>query len=233
MKKTFFLTTIITLAVFLSGCSYQLSITKKESTKKQIDKIETEQEYGVYKKPAIYLYPKERQKTQIKLIIKGNLTVSDPEYDINNGWQVIAYPDGKIINIDDGKEYNYLFWEGIDKDANFDLSNGFIVEGSNTADFLQEKLSFMGLTPKEYNEFIMYWLPRMQNNKYNFIHFATKEEYQNRAILEINPKPDSVLRVFMVFKKIDNTNLKINPQQLPSFNRNGFAVIEWGGTEIK
>ena len=45
-----------------------------------------------------------------------------------------------------------------------DFSRGFVVRGSDTAAFLREKLAYMGLTPREYNEFIVYWLPRMQNN---------------------------------------------------------------------
>ncbi|HPA25903.1 MAG TPA: hypothetical protein PLK76_04055 [bacterium] len=182
-------------------------------------------------KPVIYLYPERQQNTEVKLNYSGNLIVSYPEY--KNGWQVTAYPDGKIINMDDGKEYSYLFWEGDDKNANYDLSTGFIVEGSETVKFLQDKLSKLGLTPKEYNEFIVYWSPLMQNNNFNLIHFATKQEYDNRAVLDITPKPDSMLRVFMVFKGLEDNNVKIQPQELKSFNRNGFVLVEWGGTEIK
>ncbi len=182
-------------------------------------------------KPVIYLYPEQKQNIDVKLNYSGNLTVSYPEY--KNGWQVLAYPEGKIINMDDQKEYSYLFWEGEDKNASYDLSTGFIVKGSETVKFLQDKLSKLGLTPKEYNEFIVYWLPHMQNNNFNLIHFATKEEYDNRVVLNITPKPDSVLRVFMVFKGLEDDNMKIQPQELKSFNRNGFAIVEWGGTEIK
>lgn len=181
-------------------------------------------------KPVIYLYPEHKQKVDVKINYSGNLTVSYPKY--NNGWQVIAYPDGKVINLSDNREYSYLFWEGVDKNANYNLSSGFIVPGSETVKFLQDKLAKLGLMPKEYNEFIVYWLPQMQDNEYNLIHFATKEEYNGRAILEITPKPDSLLRVFMVFKKIYSPT-EINPQEIKPFERNGFVVVEWGGTEIK
>lgn len=189
-----------------------------------------DQNSGVTAKPVIYLYPEQEQNIDVKLNPPDNLTVSFPEY--KNGWQVTAYPDGKIINIDDGKEYSYLFWEGIDKTATYDLSSGFIVKGSETVEFLQDKLTKLGLTPKEYNEFIVYWLPQMQNNEYNLIHFATKEEYNDKTILDISPKPDSMLRVLMIFKKINN-KININPQEIKPFHRNGFVVVEWGGTEIK
>ena len=182
-------------------------------------------------KPVIYLYPQQKQQVNVKLSYSGNLTVSYPEY--KNGQQVVAYSDGKIINTKDNKEYSYLFWEGMDKNANYDLSSGFVVKGSETVKFLQEKLAKLGLTPKEYNEFIVFWLPQMQNNNFNLIHFATKEEYDYRAILDITPKPDSVLRVFMTFKKIDSNIIEIKPQEIKPFKRNGFVVVEWGGTEIK
>ncbi|MDD4955873.1 MAG: hypothetical protein PHP17_07555, partial [Candidatus Omnitrophica bacterium] len=181
-------------------------------------------------KPVIYLYPKEKQSTEIKLNYRGNITVAYPEY--NNGWNVIAYPDGTIINQPDGKEYSYLFWEGEDSSARYDLSSGFVVKGADAAIFLENKLIELGLTPKEYNEFIVYWLPKMIKNKYNLIHFATKEEYDKRAVLNVNPRPDSILRIFMVLKKID-TDITVTPQTLQPFKRNGFAVVEWGGTEIK
>lgn len=180
-------------------------------------------------KPVIYLYPKQKQSIEVRLNYRGNLTVTYPEY--NNGWNVIAYPDGKIINQPDSKEYSYLFWEGEDCAARYDLSTGFVVKDADAAIFLENKLAEMGLTPKEYNEFIVYWLPKMVKNKYNLIHFATKEEYNDRAVLDVSPRPDSILRIFMVLKKID-TDINVAPQTLRPFKRNGFVVVEWGGTEI-
>lgn len=181
-------------------------------------------------KPVIYLYPQQDQQTSVKINYSGNLSVTYPKY--SNGWNVTAYPDGKIINSKDGKEYSYLFWEGIDNNAKYDLSSGFIVKGSEAAEFLQSSLSTLGLTAKEYNEFIVFWLPKMIDNEYNLIHFATKDEYNDKTVLEISPQPDSILRVFMVLKKLDK-NENIIPQELKPFKREGFSVVEWGGTELK
>ncbi|MCM8788136.1 MAG: hypothetical protein NC935_08865 [Candidatus Omnitrophica bacterium] len=180
----------------------------------------------VIMKPVIYLYPKQKQITEVKINYQGNITVSYPKY--NNGWKVISYPDGKIFNLLDNKEYSYLFWEGNNTAENYNLSYGFIVKGQDTANFLQDKLSKLGLTPKEYNEFIVYWLPKIIDNKYNLIHFATKEEYDDKVILDIKPKPDSILRVFVVFKKLDKI-IDVIPQKIKPFERKGFSVIEWGG----
>ncbi|HAR87123.1 MAG TPA: hypothetical protein DCR69_15490 [Clostridium sp.] len=180
------------------------------------------------KKPVIYLYPTSEQSVSVKLDYNGELTCTYPEY--KDGWNVIAEPDGTLTNIGDKRKYSYLYWEGISKNQ-WDMSKGFVVKGEDTEEFLQEKLEYMGLTPREYNEFIVYWLPIMQENKYNLITFAG-EEYENLAKLNITPKPDSILRVMMLFKSLDKP-IEIEEQEIKSFERKGFTVIEWGGTEVK
>lgn len=183
-------------------------------------------------KPVIYLYPKQEQKTFVKLEYQGQIIAEYPDYNPDTkGWEVIAYPDGKLLNLGDGKEYSYLFWEGrYNEEMKWDISTGFVVEGSKIKEFLQEKLFLMGLTPKEYNEFIVYWYPKMQENKYNLIHFAGNE-YTDTAVLSINPKPDSILRVFMVYKALEEP-IEIQEQELETFQREGFVVVEWGGTQV-
>lgn len=178
-------------------------------------------------KPVIYLYPTTEQTVTIKLHYRGELTCTYPKY--KDGWNVIAQPNGTLTNRADGKEYSYLFWEGI-SNKSYDTTKGFVVRGSDTESFLQEKLAYIGLTPREYNEFIVYWLPLMQENKYNLITFAG-EEYENLAKLEINPKPDSILRVMMVYKPLKKYK-QIEPQELKPFVRKGFTVVEWGGTKL-
>ncbi|MEI6581137.1 MAG: hypothetical protein WCO07_03135 [bacterium] len=188
-------------------------------------------DYGIAYKPVIYLYPITTEKIQVQLDYKGTLIADYPPYDMaQKGWTVTAFPDGKIIG-SDGREYSYLFWEGEPKfNPDYDLTTGFVVKGQDTVKFLQETLSRLGLTPKEYNEFIVYWYPKMKDNTYNLIHFAEKE-YTNIAPLTIIPKPDSLLRVFMVFKPLDKA-VEVKPQEIKPFVRNGFTVVEWGGTEL-
>ncbi|MDD2400683.1 MAG: hypothetical protein PHD60_00445 [Clostridia bacterium] len=178
-------------------------------------------------KPVIYLYPEKEQQVDVKLDFQGELTCTYPEY--KNGWNVIAQPDGSIYNLDDNRKFSYLFWEG-QSDKKWTIDKGFVIEGSKTKDFLQETLAKIGLNEKEYNEFIVYWLPLMQDNKYNLIYFAG-QDYEEIAPLDISPKPDSMLRVFMVYKPLDEY-MKIEKQELDSFERKGFSVVEWGGTEI-
>ena len=184
---------------------------------------------GGVAKPVIYLYPEKKQDVSVKVDFRdGWFTCTYPDY--GSGWNVTAYPDGRIINKADEDEYSYLYWEG-SQAMELDFSEGFVVRREDTAAFLKEKLSFMGLTPKEYNEFIVYWLPIMQKNEYNLISFQW-ENYDESAKLEISPEPDSMLRVFMAFKAADE-NTEVPEQKLEKFKRRGFTVIEWGGTEVK
>lgn len=178
-------------------------------------------------KPVIYLYPKEETEVTVKLRYDGKLTVTYPAYE--DGWTVIARPDGTLTDTKSGLEYSYLFWEG-ECTPCYDMNCGYVVKGEDTAAFLQETLSKMGLTPREYNEFIVYWLPQMQGNAYNLITFQQKA-YTDTAQLEILPKPDSVLRVFMVYKPLE-APVQIEAPEIKPFERTGFAVVEWGGAAL-
>lgn len=183
-------------------------------------------------KPVIYLYPTKTENISVKLFHDGELTSTYPNYDKSiNGWEVTANPDGSLVNHSDGLSYSYLFWEGKSNTDFSKFNDGFIVKGSDTRTFLQKTLKDLGLTAKEYNEMIVFWLPKMENNKYNLIHFAGKE-YTDGAKLSISPTPDSMLRVFMVYKAVDKYQ-QIKSQTISSFERKGFTVVEWGGTEVK
>jgi len=239
MKKIKILTAILICVLSVTGCGSTQSkmeeptVTKESTVTKEptVTEICTEKpDYSnmLYKKPVIYLYPKQEESVSVKLDYKGQLTCTYPEY--LNGWYVIAKPDGTIINTKDNREYSYLYWEG-NADVNWDMSKGFVIAGSDTAQFLQEKLAYMGLTPREYNEFIVYWLPILQENEYNLITFAGKD-YEELAKLTISPEPDSMLRIMMLYKPLKES-VKVEEQKLEQFTRTGFTVIEWGGTEVK
>jgi hypothetical protein len=185
---------------------------------------------NIPKKPVIYLYPPQKQETSVYITYQPGFSVTYPEY--RDGWQVTAFPDGHLSDKTDGREYSYLYWEGNhDPGAKYDMTNGFVVSKEDTKDFLQKQLSSMGLIPREYNEFIVYWLPQLQKNSYNLIHFATLSEYADRVSMTIDPTPDSLLRVFMVFSPIEKS-ITVIPQYFPPFERKGFTVIEWGGSEL-
>ena len=177
-------------------------------------------------KPVIYLYPEQETDVSVKLDLAGKLTCTYPEY--KDGWKVTAAPDGTLTDAK-GQIYSYLYWEG-ETYTNYDLSKGFCVKGKDTAKFLEDALGNLGLNRKEANEFIVYWLPLMQDNPYNIISFQT-DSYTDAAKLNITPSPDTLIRVFMTWQSTDKY-LDLPEQQLSAPERNGFTVVEWGGTEI-
>lgn len=184
-----------------------------------------------HKKPVVYLYPETTTDVSVKVNYNGKFTVTYPEY--QNEWKVIAYPDGKLINKQDSLEYSYLFWEGEgNKNVTQDYFAGFVVKGEESHTFLQNKLKEIGLTPKEYNEFIVFWYPILKENKYNFINFRVGKDYDEISTMNITPKPDAVLRVFMDYKPV-NDFYTLPAQSFPKFERKGFTVVEWGGGMIE
>ena len=193
------------LAVGLSGCAMEATTEK----------------------PVIYLYPEEETQVNVKLDYDGTLTSTYPSYE--NGWTVDAAPDGTLTDPSTGRQYYCLFWEGM-TDTEYDFSTGFCVAGVDTAAFLEGALADLGLTEKEANEFIIYWLPKMEGNAYNLISFQ-REAYTDSAVLTIDPAPDTLIRVFMAWQGLDEP-VEVQPQSLTAPERTGFTAVEWGGTEV-
>ena len=184
----------------------------------------------VVDKPVIYLYPTEETKISVKLLKDKNITCSYPKY--KDGWEVIAKPDGTLTDTETGRELYSLYYEARNSVDFSNIKDGFVVKGEDSAAFLEEKLAVLGLTEREAEEFIIYWLPRLEANEYNLIRFATEEEINENMPLDIDPSPDSMIRVIMVFKALDEP-VNIPEQKLSTPERTGFTLVEWGGTEIK
>lgn len=201
----------------IAGNKYELEI----KIKKIVIKLE---------KPVIYLYPTQKQNINVKLHYAGTLTHTYPKYP-ENGWTVTAEPTGTLWD-ENNKEYYALFWEGIPS-KQIIPQDGFIILGKETTSFLEEKLAYLGLNRREANEFIMHWLPRMENNTYNFIHFSGKP-YKEQAALEITPKPETIIRVMMLTQPLKSKmNYPLQDLSSLKMTRKGFTVVEWGGSEIK
>ena len=183
---------------------------------------------GIDYKPIIYLYPKETTDISVKLGYPELITTDYPSY--NSGWNVTAYPNGNL-KIGD-RNYYALYYESQNK-ISFEKTNvGFVVESSQIANFLEDKLAILGLDEKESEEFIVYWLPKLQSNDYAYIRFATEDEISENMPLEVSPKPDTTIRVLMIYKGLDRAE-SITEQALTKIKRTGYTVVEWGGTETK
>lgn len=198
------------------------------------EKVKRENPYQTIRvaKPAIYLYPQGEIKIKVEHQFKGQVINTYPEY--GNGWEVIASPDGKLLNTKDNRHYNYLFWDGNYSfpASHFEYQSGFYVNKANYVDFLLSKLSILGMNDTEINDFIVYWLPELNKYERSFIHFWINDNIDNSSVLNIQPKPDTAIRIFMEFSEHRGEEKKLPEQKLPSLKRSKFTLIEWGGSEI-
>ena len=183
-------------------------------------------------KPVIYLYPEQETKVNVQLTFNGTLTSTYPTLP-PEGWTVTAQPDGTLTD-EEGRSYRYLFWEGV-ADVDWKQDSGFLVKAEDAREFLEQSLTQLGLNELEQNDFITYWLPKLEKNGESFVTFAAKQ-YTDNAVLTVTPQPDSVLRVQMLISKVDDSNRaafqKLPEQELPRFEREGFVLVEWGGTDL-
>ena len=181
-------------------------------------------------KPIIYLYPEEKTDVIVKLGNPEFLSCTYPKYE--DEWKVTANPDGNLVDKKTGRNLYALYWEGENIPKEINIKEGFCVKGEDTIRFLEEKLEILGLNEREAEEFIIYWLPKMECNKYNYIRFETLEEQNTSMPLDVTPKPDSIIRIMMDWKAL-NEKIEIEEQKLNTPERKGFTVVEWGGSELK
>ncbi len=194
------------------------------TTDKEIKIFDIKNPEGGRAKPVLYLYPTKKLDVKVEFQHPEYLTTTYPKY--KNSWNVTAYPNGDLYD-NNNKYYYALYWDEVRyNEVNF--NEGFYVEKENAINFLEEKLSIIGLNNKERNEFIMYWLPILEQNEKSLVYFEQTKERELGNKLIITPSPDSLLRISIHIKKVNEKN-NIKMQKLDTFNRYGFTVVEWGG----
>ena len=204
-----------------------IKIEDRNECKSFIKKIDHPIRY-VEKKPVIYLYPEETMDISVHLNLKNSkFTTIYPKFNDENTWNVRAKPNGDILM--NGKIYPYLFWEAESYNAQ-NTNEGFIVSEDNAEEFLEEKLNILGLNEKEKTDFITFWLPVLLKNKLSLCSFQIEKFFENME-LNITPKPDSIIRIFLTIKKLD-TPINVKEQKLVSVERKGYTVVEWGGSNF-
>lgn len=149
----------------------------------------------------------------------GSPTFAYPAY--VNGWKLECHPDGSFT-AEDGTICHRLYWES-DINRTVAMDEGFCVPGADTAAFLTESLAMLGLNSLEINDFLITWLPRLEDNAYNLIAFHTDHG------AKITPAPDTVLRVLMVCKPLAES-MDIAPQALTPTERTGSTAVLLGGS---
>ena len=144
---------------------------EEEVNEVEEDECESELEY----KPVIYLYPEESMDISVQLNFEKRIfTTIYPKFNGKNTWNVHAEPNGDIII--KGRKYPYLFWEA-ESYVEQNLNEGFIVKDEDAENFLEEKLSILGLNDKEKTDFITFWLPVLLRNKLSLCSFQGQKYF--------------------------------------------------------
>jgi hypothetical protein len=191
-----------------------------------VEDLQPSEYLSAWCKPAINLYPTQKTDVHVEVAPQGKMLVTIPKYP-SGGWDVTAYPDGKIVS--GSKTFPYLYWEASIPDALIQQpTEGYVVATKDLGNLFKTMLPQMGLNAKEQKEFSDYWLKALPQSPYYFVGPVTENQIDTLAPLTVNPKPDSVLRVSLYFKALQ-TNESVTPPTLTGFNRSGFTVTEWGG----
>ena len=197
---------------------------------------------GLSEKPVLYLYPQEERQLTVTLDLEGSLDTVYPAPDDQRAtdrgtqasWTVTASPDGTLTDAS-GRTYPSLFWDGPVRQES--PQQGFVVAREDAVPFLEEKLALLGLSDRESADFITFWAPQIRANEYTFISFDASSYTQQVTYSFADEAgnqvaPDTFIRVFMTIRAAQ-ADEAVTPQEFASTPmRNGFTVVEWGGTQL-
>lgn len=177
-------------------------------------------------KPVIYLYPTSTTSVSVALPSWITVTVSEPIY--QNGWSVVADPNGTLHMA--SSTYGSLYWEGTG--ASYAMpKEGFIVKNGKVAAFFDQVLPKYGLNANEIKEFEDFWVPQLTGAPYFRISFLT--DTWNRAVpLSVMPKPQTTIRLFMDWSPL-SAPVSISKPKIVTPMRQGYTLVEWGGLLYK
>lgn len=181
---------------------------------------------------------------------------------------VSAAPDGSLVELSSGTALSYLFWEAHSTGdltptsiatekatkltqpfnpnlASLTPTNSLALPFADLLPYLDATLKSLTLHTSARNDFSTYWLPsfaRIHNRGQRIaLRFVEQAAYQQAAKLEVEPEPDVVTRVFMLFKGVQQGEVrgeesfdwsKIVGVEDGADDATKFRVLEWGGMEV-
>ncbi|KIM37602.1 hypothetical protein M413DRAFT_448397 [Hebeloma cylindrosporum] len=191
-------------------------------------------------------------------------------------WRVQVHPGGELTELITGLKVAYLFWEAQSEhitpispppspvlsapeedmyrheifnptEASLDDRNSILIPIQQITTYLDKTLKHLGLHTEARTSFITYWLPFMLRHENIALRFVPQWSFEKSAPLTVEPSPDVVTRVFMIFQGVPNKDLNkwpvasSTPKDWPKLigvdlarasNTNLFRVLEWGGMEV-
>lgn len=172
-------------------------------------------------KPNVYIYPTEPLQLQLEVTFPkgGQITKSVPEY--GSGWDVFVHPDGLI-----DYRYDYLFYEST-QISQFQKMQGWCIASSELEQFFKSNMALYQFNENEINDFVKYWIPRLNYSDYYYIYPQTNSIIDEAIKLKFSVQPDNIIRLFYGIFPTDKYESLPAPS-IPDFNREGFVVTEWG-----
>ena len=173
-------------------------------------------------KPNIYIYPNQKVELDVYLNFPkgGSIVQSIPQY--KDGWNVTVDTSGLIDN-----EYHYLFYECRVPNY-FQKEKGWIIKQENLEDFFRQNLSLTGFINNEIDDFIDYWIPRLNYASEYIIYPQYINNISPLIELYLSETPESLLRLFYLIEENTKGISMIEKPVIPEFERRGFTVAEWG-----
>ena len=127
-----------------------------------------------------------------------------------------------------GRTYPYLFWEAEQAGWTLDRARATLVGDGQATSFLERVCDAYALTDRECADLVTYWMPEMSRHPYVIVQLVDRGTWDARARLQIDPAPDTVVRLFMLLEPTD-TPVATGDPALPRHERHGFTAVEWGG----
>ncbi|KAJ8291280.1 ATP-dependent RNA helicase eIF4A [Rhodotorula toruloides] len=198
--------------------------------------------------------------------IEGSWVMLDKsvwEDQMKEPWTVSAQPDGSLVDLASGLELAYLFWEAESyktmsntpsqlafdpSNPSLDVSNGCALPFAAFLAHLDKTLAALSLHTAARNDFVTYWLSHFTRirdaGQHIGFRFLVQADYERAARLDVEPKPDVVTRVFLLFKGVDAEDAsewkkadevdwveEVGVQVDKIRDESLFRVLEWGGME--
>lgn len=191
-------------------------------------------------KPLIYIYGKDSQNMSVNLqtIENSQFTKLIPDFQETNTWNFSTKNDKVYFW---NTSYDYLYYAI--KVPNYSHNkNGWIIQWSQAEKFFHEKLDYIGFNKQEKEDFIEYWKPKYEENKYYFVSFKFNQQLDTFVKLNFSETPDSIFRVLLDSYQIENklsipsqfwyenATSEFDNKILEIYTRTWkYDVFEWGG----
>ena len=131
-----------------------------------------------------------------------------------------------------------------------DTPTAVLLSFSRLLPYLDCALKQLSLHIAARNDFITYWLPKLAKTPFVALRFLPQAAYARAASLEVQPAPDVVTRVFMLFRGVSAEDAespmwsiarsragemdwaKVVGVEAGAWDESRFRVLEWGAMEV-